>query len=51
MGWIVYVLGGVVIGVVGTVLVVLWYAVSGLESVIDFLLLMVSGGEEEESAA
>jgi len=51
MGWIVYVLCGVVIGVVGTVLVLLWYAVSGLVSVIEFLSLMVSGGEEEESAA
>lgn len=49
MGWIVYVLCGVVIGVVGTVLVLLWYAVSGLASVIEFLSLMVSG-EEEESA-
>ena len=48
MGWIVYVLGGVVIGIVGTVLVMLWYAVSGLVAFLELLSLMVSGGEDEE---
>ena len=47
MGWMVYLLAGIVIGIVGTVLVLLWYAVSGLVSVIEFLSLMVSGEEEE----
>lgn len=48
MGWIVYVLCGVVIGIVGTVLVLLWYAVSGLVAFLELLSLMVSGGEDEE---
>jgi hypothetical protein len=48
MGWMLYFLAGIVIGIVGTVLVLLWYAVSGLVAFLELLSLMVSGGEEEE---
>lgn len=47
MGWMVYLLAGIVIGVVGTMLVMLWYAVSGVVAFLELLSLMVSGGEEE----
>ena len=40
-------MAGIVIGVVGTVLVMLWYAVSGVVAFLELLSLMVSGGEEE----
>ena len=47
MGWMVYLLAGLVIGIIGTVLVMLWYAVSGVVAFLELLSLMVSGDEEE----
>ena len=47
MGWMVYLLAGIVIGIIGTVLVMLWYAVSGVVAFLELLSLMVSGDEEE----
>lgn len=47
MEWMVYLLAGVVLGIVGTMLVMLWYAVSGVVAFLELLSLMVSGGEEE----